>query len=286
MVIPDTATYPGWIYVPAQRKWPRSYAAVPIIVRGEVIGFLNVNSATPGFFAQAHVGPLRAFAGHAAAAIENARLYEQARQDAETKSMLLREVNHRVKNNLAAIIGLLYAERSRTETEDQAVVQSIIRNLINRVLSLTSVHSLLSASEWAPLPLSELTAQVIHSSLQMLPPSKHISVDITPSPVQVTPDQAHSLALVINELATNTAKHALQERDTAHIAVGITREDDTVRFEYRDDGPGYPQEVLQLERDSVGFDLIQRLVCRDLRGELSLHNDGGAVTVIRFKAQA
>ncbi|GAG43871.1 unnamed protein product, partial [marine sediment metagenome] len=75
MVIPDTATYPDWVRVPVT-EWLRSYAAAPVIVRGEVIGFLNVDSATPGFFTQAHVETLRAFADHAAAAIENARLYE------------------------------------------------------------------------------------------------------------------------------------------------------------------------------------------------------------------
>ncbi len=141
------------------------------------------------------------------------------------------------------------------------------------------MHSLLAASDWAPLLLSNLTGQVIRSSLQMLPRHKGVSVE-------VTPDQVHSLALVINELATNTVKHALEERDTAHIAVHITREDDTVRFEFRDDGPSYPEDVLQLERYRVGFDLIQNMVRTGLRGELSLHNDDGAVAVIRFKAQA
>jgi PAS domain S-box-containing protein len=285
MVIPDTSAYPGWIYVPAQQRWPRSYAAAPIIVRGEVIGFLNVNSATPGFFTQAHVGPLRAFADHAAAAIENARLYEQARQDAETRSVLLREVNHRVKNNLTAIIGLLYAERRRAGMEDQSAYQSIMQDLIHRVQGLATVHSLLSTSGWTPLLLSELTTQVIRSSLQMLPRDKRVSVDVTPSPVRVTPDQAHDLALAINELATNTVKHALRERDIAHIAVRIALEDDTVRFEFRDDGPGYPEEVLQLERQNVGLDLIQNMVHKGLRGELSLHNDHGAVAVIQFKAK-
>jgi PAS domain S-box-containing protein len=285
MAIPDTSTYPGWIYVPAQQRWPRSYAAAPIIVRGEVIGFLNVNSATPGFFTQAHVGPLRAFADHAAAAIENARLYEQARQDAETRTVLLREVNHRVKNNLTAIIGLLYAERRRAGMEDQSAYQSIMQDLINRVQGLATVHSLLSTSGWTPLLLSDLTTQVIRSSLQMLPRDKGVSVEVTPSPVRVTPDQAHDLALVINELATNTVKHALRERDIAHITVRIALEDDTVRFEFRDDGPGYPEEVLQLERQNVGLDLIQNMVRKGLRGELSLHNDHGAVAVIQFKAK-
>jgi GAF domain-containing protein len=61
MVIPDVITYPGWIQV---HEWLRSYAAAPIVVRGEVIGFLSVDSATPGFFTQAHAETLRAFADH------------------------------------------------------------------------------------------------------------------------------------------------------------------------------------------------------------------------------
>jgi two-component sensor histidine kinase len=101
----------------------------------------------------------------------------------------------------------------------------------------------------------------------------------------VTPDQAYDLALVINELGTNTVKHALEERDIAHITVCIGLDDDTVLFEFRDDGPGYPEEVLQLERHNVGFYLIQRFVLKSLRGELALHNDRGAVTTIRFKMQ-
>jgi two-component sensor histidine kinase len=78
----------------------------------------------------------------------------------------------------------------------------------------------------------------------------------------------------------------LQGRDVGRIAVRVAREDHTVRLELRDDGPGYPEEVLRLERHGVGFDLVQNIVRSSLGGELSLHNDGGAVAVIRFAAQA
>jgi two-component sensor histidine kinase len=132
----------------------------------------------------------------------------------------------------------------------------------------------------------------------MCPRDKQVFIDAPPSPVRVTPDQAHNLALVINELATNTIQHTLPGRSTARISVRIALEDDglashaiglashAVLFEYRDDGPGYPEDVLQLERHAVGFDLIQNLTRQSLRGELSLHNDEGAVAVIRFPAQA
>jgi len=98
MVIPDTATYPGWVHVPVQ-EWLRSYAAVPIIVHDEVIGFLNVDSATPGFFTQAHAEDLRAFADHAAVAIQNARLFEaQRRRSAELE--ILRQASLRLTSTL------------------------------------------------------------------------------------------------------------------------------------------------------------------------------------------
>jgi len=80
LVISDTATHPSWVHVP-EMAWLRSYAAAPIVVRGQVIGSLNADSATPGFFTQSHAETLRAFADHAAVAIKNARLFEQAQQE-------------------------------------------------------------------------------------------------------------------------------------------------------------------------------------------------------------
>jgi PAS domain S-box-containing protein len=265
----------------------RSWVGAPLFVRGDMIGYLAVEKTLPGFYDKSTIQILSDFARAAAIALENARLYEQARQDAETKSMLLREVNHRVKNNLMAIIGLLYAERRRAGMQDQPAYQSAMNALINQVRGLSTVHSLLTASEWTPLLLSELTSQVIRSSLRMLPPDKRVSLEIAPSPARVTPDQAHNLALIINELTTNTVKYALRDRDSARITVHIALEEGAlVRFEFRDDGPGYPEEVLQGERENVGLGLIQSMVHKGLRGELSLRNDDGAVTVIQFEARA
>ncbi|MBN1487169.1 MAG: PAS domain-containing protein [Anaerolineae bacterium] len=80
LVIPDTYAYPDWVYIPEQ-VWLRSYASAPIRVRGVVIGFLNVDSATPGFFTPLHTSILSTFADHAAVALENARLYHATEQE-------------------------------------------------------------------------------------------------------------------------------------------------------------------------------------------------------------
>ncbi|MCP4537648.1 MAG: PAS domain S-box protein [Chloroflexi bacterium] len=261
-----------------------SILSVPLRTRQKVIGTLQVVDTMYGRFDAADLTLIESLAATAAIAIENARLYEQTRRDAETKATLLHEINHRVKNNLSAIIGLIYAEQRHARTENQADYQSILRDLSHRVQGLAKVHTLLSASGWASLPLDELVGQIIWVALQMLPRHKRISVDVTPSSIQVIPEQANDLALVINELATNTAVHALTEQDQGGINVRIAQdEDEIVLIEFRDDGPGYPEKVLTLESHSVGLYLIQSLVSHNLCGELTLCNDGGAVTTIRFK---
>jgi two-component sensor histidine kinase len=148
------------------------------------------------------------------------------------------------------------------------------------------VHSLLSASEWAPLSLANLAGQVIHSSLRSIPTDTMVTVEVRPSPVQVMPRQANNLALIINELVTNSVKYAFAGQTYGQIWVNVTTNahNNSVILEFRDNGPGYPPEVLQRERHNVGVYLIQMLVRQDLNGELTLLNQNGAVARIEFKS--
>jgi two-component sensor histidine kinase len=196
----------------------------------------------------------------------------------------LREVNHRVHNNLAAIISLLILEQGRAGVDNQATYQAIMQDLINRIHGLAAVHRLLSAAGWSPLLLSELTGQVINSALQIIPLDKNVSVDVSSSTVRVAPKEANNLALAINELVTNSAKYAWPTCQTGHISVHIDQVDDWVIFEFRDDGVGYPEEVLHLKHHNIGLELLQTLIGHGLRGEITLSNDNGAIAAIRFPA--
>jgi PAS domain S-box-containing protein len=89
LIIPDTAAYADWVDRP-EVTWIRSYVGAPIRVRDEVIGFLNVDSATPSFFEAAHADQLRAFADQASLALGNARLFEETRRRAEQMATLNR----------------------------------------------------------------------------------------------------------------------------------------------------------------------------------------------------
>jgi PAS domain S-box-containing protein len=287
LIVNDRRHWDGW--APIFDKHPdAAIVGMPVKWGDEFLGVLSVSTLdnSTRTFSPADGELLRLFATQAAIAIKNAQMYERAQQDAKEKAMLLREVNHRVKNNLTGIIGLLHAAKSRVEVKDQATYQATMNELIGRVRGLATVHAMLSASQWRPLPLSELAAKVIRATLHALPNEKHVSVDVRPSPVHVTPNQAHNLALVLNELTINTVKHALGERDRVHVTFQVALDGGTARCEFRDDGPGYPQEVLKLERRGIGFNLIQGIVHNNLGGELALRNEGGAVALIEFRCAA
>jgi two-component sensor histidine kinase/PAS domain-containing protein len=289
-VVPDLLALAG--HTPLEealhQRGIRSYLSFPFMVQGEVTGLLNLGADRPDIFSPASLDIAEEVATSLALAIRHAHLYEQTRQDAQTKTVLLQEANHRVKNNLAAIIGLLHLEQRRVGAEATAApYRQMMFSLINRVQGLATVHRLLSAAEWSPVPLSDLAYQVISSAAQILAYDQRISIDVPPSPVQINPRQANSLALVINELATNTLKHALNSHKTTRIAVQIMpQQDNTVLFEFKDNGPGYSDTALHRAPTvggvSLGLDLVQTLVAKELRGVLTLRNDNGAVATVCF----
>jgi PAS domain S-box-containing protein len=284
-IVPDLALLTP--LSPLQKAWRdegiKTYVNVPLIVQGELIGSLNIGANYPNAFSADHLEIAEEVAISMAIAIQHARLYEQAQEDAETKARLLHEVNHRVKNNLAAIVGLLYIEQNHLK--NQPTCQAIIGDLIDRIESLATVHRLLSESHWSPLPLRDIAEQIIHSVLQTLPSGRRIVPDIfSARAITVTPKQANSLAMIINELATNTVKHAVPQQPVVTIQVNISQEDETVVLEYRDNGPGFPEAIAATKRGNIGMYLIENIVHNDLHGSVSFENEHGAVVTIRFKA--
>jgi PAS domain S-box-containing protein len=283
LVVPDVADNPLHVRAVDQpgEVVMQSFLAVPMFVKGKRIGVLRVVDSRAGRFDEAQRALAESIAAVTAVAIERAQLYEQAREEAEVRSALLREINHRVKNNLSAIVGLLYAERRRPGVSDNPECNRVIDDLIQRVRGLATVHAMLSARGWRSLRLSDLALEVITSAIEALKDGRTFSLEVSPSPVRVTAAQAHHLALLLNELGTNTLKHGADE-EGMHIQVEIEAQEGEVLLRYRDDGPGYPQEIVEGEGYSIGLDLARSMVQRGLRGELELSNNGGAVAVVRF----
>ena len=216
---------------------------------------------------------------------ERQAFLDQTQRDARTKAELLAEVNHRVKNNLTAILGLLLGEKQFAPAEGRAQVAAALDSLAQRIRGLLQVHQMLSDARWSPMRLNDLAERVIRAALVAVPKGHEVSMTLEPSQVQISPRQAGSLALVLNELAVNTAKHAFADRGKASIIVAATQADGMIQLEYRDNGPGYPQDVLDGGGGSVGMNLIRQLVSETLRGTLSIFNEGGAVAVLCIKTE-
>lgn len=204
---------------------------------------------------------------------------------ASVQKSLLREVNHRVKNNLAAIIGMLYMEDERAEGKTVVNYRETLQELITRIQGLATVHSLLSASEWQPISLSYLCEEVARASLSGLPPNKHIDLVVQDNNVHIDSNQAHYLALVINELTTNSIKHALHDRDSATISIMVAEHvGNQLSMSFQDDGPGYSKAICDgdMSQANVGMEIVEGIISKSLRGSVTFSNSNGALTLFSF----
>jgi PAS domain S-box-containing protein len=218
--------------------------------------------------------------------ITEKREYEEKLKDyAETQTVLLREINHRVKNNLSAILSLLHKEEDRAEEEGLTSYIEPLRDLDNRIQGLLTVHSMLTSTGWRPLNLTTLCQEIVQTVLLSASNQKSINLDVTSSDISINSNQAHHLALVMNELATNTVKHASIEQESAKVQVAIKEDKKDVILVYRDVGPGFPEDVIAgtYNKTSIGFKLIKGIIEGTMHGKVELNNDGGAVTNIRFE---
>jgi PAS domain S-box-containing protein len=98
LIIPDVAEDPDWVKVEGM-EWLRSYLCAPIVVEGTVIGFVNLDSATPGFFTPAHARDLGAFAIHAGVAIENAMLYQELERHSQFLEQAVEEATAELRQS-------------------------------------------------------------------------------------------------------------------------------------------------------------------------------------------
>ncbi len=179
---------------------------------------------------------------------------------------------------------MLHMEQDRAEAEKITSYLPVLQDLIGRIRGLSTVHHLLSESGWRPLEITDLCRQVVNASLQGVPFGKQVHVEISPSQVRVTSNQAHHLTLVVNELATNAMKYALSDRNEANIYIETCLKDQTIEIIFKDDGPGYPDHILRdgFVPSTIGFELIRGITRKSLNGEVTFKNDHGAVARIIF----
>ncbi len=206
----------------------------------------------------------------------------------ETQTILYREVNHRVKNNLMAITSMLHHEADLIKKRQPKSFATILKRLTGRIESLSIVHSLLSDNKWSSLKLSHLCQEIVNSAVKPYPTLKKSDITISPSSVEISSGEAHHLSLVLNELATNSVKHIKSDSKILRILVNIQVEKKRLTIRFQDNGPGYPDDVTREEHqmEGTGLKLVEGIVTHNLGGEVHFSNKEGAVTKIIFEKQS
>jgi two-component sensor histidine kinase len=197
---------------------------------------------------------------------------------AAAKSALLREVDHRVKNNLQLISSLLLLQVRRTE---DAGVRSALKGTLERVSAVATVHRrLFQGPEIEKFELSQFVRELAND-LAVAARRPEITFRLDLDEVEVAASQAAPAALVINELVANALKHAFPEGRGGVIDVSIRRTPKGFDLAVQDNGVGLPGA----EDEIRAFGLtIAQLLCRQLHATLSLDSaQPGVCATVRLE---
>jgi two-component sensor histidine kinase len=185
---------------------------------------------------------------------------------AAAKSALLREVDHRVKNNLQLISSLLLLQIRRTE---DAGVKTALKGTLERVSAVATVHRrLFQGPEIERFELSQFVRELAND-LAVAARRPEITLRLDLEEVQVAASQAAPAALVVNELIANALKHAFPGGRAGVVDVSIRRRPTGFDLSVQDDGVGL--RGAEDEIRAFGLTIVQ-LLCRQLHATLDLHS--------------
>ncbi len=199
-------------------------------------------------------------------------------QALEQKNVLLREIHHRVKNNLQVITSLL---RLQASTLADLRLSSAFQDSLNRIRAMALVHEQLYASSdlaavSAETYLQTLTTSILRSSGLNL--SQRLNCNIDPA-IQLSVDMAMPLGLIVSELVANSLKHGFADGRAGQIHVHLSQEQTELRLTVRDDGIGLPINFDPERATTLGLRIV-RTLARQLGGSLAITTDNGTVVEV------
>lgn len=195
------------------------------------------------------------------------------------KEIILKEVHHRIKNNMHVISSLLYMQSSKLNNPD---LDSAFQDAIRRIDSMGLLYDKLYRSEnYATLGVKDYLAHLIEDVLKVFPRGKNIKLEMQIDEFIVSPLVIFPLGIIINEILTNIMKYAFIEKFAGIIQITLKKSQNDVVLVIQDNGSGFPVGFDPDKQDGFGISLINMLVVQ-LDGSLKMENDNGAKTIIEF----
>jgi two-component sensor histidine kinase len=187
------------------------------------------------------------------------------------REVLLKEIHHRVKNNLQIVSSMLSLQSAKDLSEEAraAIIDSGLR-----VRSISLVHHLLYGSrDFLHIDLSDAVRDLSNIILASLEQSGNVVLDT--EPVQVSVEQAIPCCLIVNEIITNALKHGRSADGSCRIRIRTRSEEGHLVLEIGDEGPGLPADFETRRSDSLGVSIIKSLIGQ-MRGKLVTSSSPGA----------
>ena len=200
-----------------------------------------------------------------------------------SKDAAIREVHHRVKNNLQTISSLLRIQARRM---DNSAARHALQESERRVRSIAVVHEILSRDTADEVDFNDILPSLIRMAEDMGSSDHLLRITTHGEAGSLQAAVATPLAVVLNELLQNAAEHAhpADSEEEAHwelaVDVELSRREDELRVVVRDDGVGLPPDFSIDHTSTLGLSIVRDLVGTQLGGKIEMHNDGGTVVEI------
>jgi PAS domain S-box-containing protein len=206
---------------------------------------------------------------------------EQIKESIEEREILIKEVHHRVKNNLQIISSLINLQ-TRYLSNQNSIIQ--LKETKNRVISMALIHEILYQSE----SVSRINFQkYINSLVKNLVnaykvDTDRIEIEIRADDIYLDLQKGIPCSLIMNELISNCFKYAFPDKKPGKIIISLKKQDEEYTLIIKDNGIGLPSDIDFETTKTVGLQLVNVLTIQ-IKGEVSYKNDDGVEFVLKFK---
>ncbi len=211
--------------------------------------------------------------------LENVTELRRRERELVTKDATIREIHHRVKNNLQTVSALLRLQSRRIE---DPAASAALNEAVRRIASIALVHETLSSSTEASVAFDDVLDRLVAHALELSPRMGELQISRDGALGSLDPRIATPLSLVVTELIHNALEHGLAISGE-NLKIEVNRMDDVATITIFDDGIGLPDGFSLSESANLGLQIVRTLTENELKGSINLvHTDRGTEAQLKF----